>query len=174
MKWAWTILGGFIVLMVLGACGGEALEPTGCVELTGEGLEPIEECEDVTPPPPSPTVPPPACPPDDGSPEARGCQLFQNTPASVGLQPLWCYQCHQIEGVSEGLIGPKLTHIATDAATRKPPLSAEEYIRESIEDPEAFICDVDRCTPGLMTNAIVGGLGGDEVDALVAFLLTLK
>ena len=101
-----------------------------------------------------------------------GREVYLNVPANAGIQPLWCYQCHTIESVSDGVIGPDLTHIGTDAATRKPGMSAEEYIRESIIDPEAFVAaDVGRATPGLMTNAITEKLTDSQVDALVAFLL---
>ena len=82
-----------------------------------------------------------------------------------------------IEGVSEGLVGPDHTQVATWAADRKPGLSAEEYIREAIVDPEIFVSppeDVERSVAGLMTKDIVGGLTDKQVDALVAFLLTQK
>ncbi len=93
-------------------------------------------------------------------------------PANAGAQALWCSTCHQIEGVAAGLIGPDLTHIGTDAATRKAGMSAEDYIRESIKSPTAFVAEgVARATPGLMTDAIVEGLTADQIDALVAFLL---
>ena len=183
MKLAWTLAGLMVALMALAACGGDATPThTGCSELTGEGLVSIP-CPEVsdTPPDGSPVVTEPtvhtaptSCP-DDGSEVALGCQLFLNVPESAGAQALWCYQCHIVEGVSNGLVGPDLTHIATDAATRKPGLSNEEYIRESIVDPEGFIAQgVDRTLPGLMTKAIVGGLTDDEVDKLVAFLLTRR
>jgi hypothetical protein len=77
--------------------------------------------------------------------------------------------------VAAGLIGPDLTHIATDAATRKPGKSAADYIRESIKQPAVFVAQgVERATPGLMTDAIVKGLTDDQVNALVAFLLEQK
>ncbi|PKB78803.1 MAG: hypothetical protein BZY88_16520, partial [SAR202 cluster bacterium Io17-Chloro-G9] len=85
-----------------------------------------------------------------------------------------CAACHTIEGVSQGLVGPDLSHLGTDAATRNPDLSAEEYISESITDPEAFVADVPRAIPGIMTAAITSGLSDDEVKALVDFLLAQK
>ena len=114
------------------------------------------------------------CDPAKGPVEYGKC-LFLNVPDSVGPQSLWCSQCHQIEGISAGQIGPDQTHIGTDAATRKPGMSAEDYIRESIVDPEVFVAEgVDRATPGLMTSDITEGLTDEEVDALVAFLLTVE
>ena len=130
-----------------------------------------------TPTPPvgaTPTNTPPPAEPSPGDLVALGRDIYMNPPESVGPQALWCSTCHTIEGLSLGLIGPDQTRIGTDAAIRKPGLSSEEYIRESIRDPEAFICDVERCTPGLMTKAIVRGLTDGEVDALVAFLLEQK
>ena len=106
---------------------------------------------------------------------AMGQELFMVAPASVGPQALWCNTCHQIEGLAAGLIGPDLTRIATDAGTRIPGMSAEQYIRESITNPEEFIpTGVERATAGLMTEAITSGLTDDQVDALVAFLMTLE
>ena len=106
---------------------------------------------------------------------AMGQELFMVAPANVGPQALWCNTCHQIEGLAAGLIGPDLTRIATDAGTRIPGMSAEQYIRESITNPEEFIpTGVERATAGLMTEAITSGLTDEQVDALVAFLMTLE
>lgn len=85
-----------------------------------------------------------------------------------------CMTCHTIEGVpgAVGVIGPDLTHIATEAATRQPGVSARDYITESIVDPESFVAaDVERAVPGLMTTAIVANLTAADVEALVEFLM---
>ena len=106
---------------------------------------------------------------------AKGKELYLTPPPNVGQQPLWCYQCHMIDGISNGLVGPDHTQIGSWAATRKPGLSAEEYIRESIKNPEVFVTKgVERAIPGLMTETITEGLTDDQVDALVAFLLAQK
>ncbi len=125
----------------------------------------------------------PVSPPETGQAEtppngglvAMGQEIFMVAPPSVGPQALWCNTCHQIEGLAAGLIGPDLTHIATDAGTRRPGMSAEQYIRESIANPEVFIPEgIERATAGLMTDAITSGLTDEQVDALVAFLMTLE
>lgn len=88
-----------------------------------------------------------------------------------------CGTCHTIEGVERavGLLGPDLTHIATEAATRQAGVSARDYLVESIKSPESFIAEgVERATPGLMTAAITGGLTDADVEALVVFLLEQK
>ena len=86
-----------------------------------------------------------------------------------------CATCHTIEGVATGMLGPDLTHIGTDAETRKPGVSAEDYIRESIKDPEAFVAEgVERATAGLMLASVTANLTDGQVDALVEFLLEQK
>ena len=129
--------------------------------------------------PPAPTSEPVKTPPSNGSGDlvGKGRELYLAVPPNVAPQALWCYQCHFIEGIPEaaGLIGPDHTHIGSDATNRVPGMSSEGYLRESIVDPELRIAEgVDRATPGLMTKAIVEKLTDDQVDALVAFLLTLK
>lgn len=86
-----------------------------------------------------------------------------------------CAACHTVEGISAGVVGPDLTHMGTEAATRKPGMPAEDYIFESIRDPQAFVATgVDRAFPGIMTAAITSGLSDEEVQALVDFLLAQK
>ena len=86
-----------------------------------------------------------------------------------------CSSCHAIDGVSQGLVGPDLTQLGTEAAGRIPGMSAEDYIFESIRDPQAFVATgVERAIPGIMTAGITAGLSDDEVKALVDFLLAQK
>lgn len=152
-----TVLG--LSALLAASCGGAG----GSTPAPSQTFTPTPTND--SPNPPDPTTPPPP-----GDLAAQGKEIFLTGPAD---QPLWCFQCHQIEGVSEGLVGPDLTHVGTDGAARKPGMSAEDYIRESITDPEAFLCpsDVQRCTAGLMTTAVTAGLTDDQVDALVAFLM---
>ena len=86
-----------------------------------------------------------------------------------------CLACHTIEGISAGMVGPDLTHIGTDGATRKPGVSARDYIAESIRTPEAFVATgVPKAIPGVMTSALVASLSEEQVEALVEFLLAQK
>ena len=140
-----------LVLILITACGGAAPAPTA-----------------TTAPPPATTAPVATTAPTAGNGGASEGQAIFNGSGGCGA-------CHTIEGVSTGLLGPDLTHIGTDAATRKPDLSAEEYITESIRDPEAFVATgVERATPGIMIPALTASLGDAEVDALVEFLLAQK
>lgn len=122
--------------------------------------------------------------PDDGATESPGSSApVAPAPAVGGLaaqgQTVFtgtgiCMTCHTIDGVpgAVGIIGPDLTHIATDAATRQPGVSARDYITTSIVDPESFIAEgIERATPGLMTAAIVANLSDADVEALVEFLM---
>ena len=79
-----------------------------------------------------------------------------------------CPTCHTIQGMSNGTIGPELTHIATVGNSRKAGTTAEAYIKESIETPNAFVA------PGFTApSAMPGGQAqGKNLDDLVAFLLT--
>ena len=83
-----------------------------------------------------------------------------------------CAACHTIEGVSGGTVGPNLSHLGTDAASRQPGVSAQDHIFESIRDPEAFVNTGD--LRGVMTKPITSGLSDEEVKALVDFLLAQK
>lgn len=110
----------------------------------------------------APVAPAPAA----GGLAAQGQAVF----TGIGI----CMTCHTIDGVpgAVGIIGPDLTHIATDAATRQPGVSARDYITTSIVDPESFIAEgIERATPGLMTAAIVANLSDADVEALVEFLM---
>ena len=61
--------------------------------------------------------------------------------------------------------------LATRSAERVPGLSAEEYIRQSILDPRAFI--VDPFEP-IMPENLVSVVGEENFDDLIAFLMTLE
>jgi heme/copper-type cytochrome/quinol oxidase subunit 4/mono/diheme cytochrome c family protein len=84
-----------------------------------------------------------------------------------------CAACHTIEGTTaQGKLGPDLTHIGADGASRQDGVSARDYITESIKDPEAFVASgVERANPGLMTSAITASLSDSDVASLVEFLL---
>lgn len=82
-----------------------------------------------------------------------------------------CGACHTINGITVGVVGPDLTIIGTDASGRQSGVSAEDYLTESIRDPEAFVAEgVDRAIPGVMTKAITANLTDQQVEALVQFL----
>lgn len=93
----------------------------------------------------------------------QGRTLFNNPNAG-------CFLCHTIEGRG-GKRGPDLTRAGEQAATRRPGLSAEEYIRESIVDPRAFLAED---FPPIMPPDFATRLTEEEINDLVAYLRSLK
>ena len=81
-----------------------------------------------------------------------------------------CAVCHSIEPGVE-LVGPSLFRAAVTAETRAPGMSAEEYLRQSIIDPGAYV--VEGYPAGQMPGNLGEKLTGEETDDLVEFLLTL-
>lgn len=99
--------------------------------------------------------------------ELDGEELFTET---VLEGRAGCVTCHSLsEGVA--LVGPSLYAIGTTAGTRVPGLSAEEYLRQSIVEPDAYV--VDGYSDGVMP-AWGEVLSDAQVDALVEYMLTLR
>lgn len=91
---------------------------------------------------------------------SRGAQLFTAN---------GCGACHMVGGQG-GNIGPSLNTIGTVAATRVPGKSAEEYIAESIVNPNAFL--VPGYQAGLMPS--FAQLPQADIDELVKYLMEQK
>ncbi len=100
---------------------------------------------------------------ETASAEQRGRAVFNSPNAG-------CFLCHTIAGVG-GKRGPDLTRVGERAATRRPGLSAEGYIRESIADPRAFLAED---FPPIMPPDLGTRLTEDEIEDLVAYLRSLK
>jgi cytochrome c551/c552 len=81
-----------------------------------------------------------------------------------------CVTCHRMAGISQGVGAPDLTSIETAAASRRPGLSAEAYIRESLLTPAAFIAPGWSAMSGNLAMPDLG-LSDAEIEALTAFLL---
>ncbi|MEA1903606.1 MAG: hydrogenase iron-sulfur subunit [Actinomycetota bacterium] len=82
-----------------------------------------------------------------------------------------CTICHSVTpGIV--LVGPNLSAIGADAGTRVEGLSAEEYLRQSIIDPDAYV--VEGFPAGQMLDNFEEKLSSDEIDALIAYLMTLQ
>jgi cytochrome c oxidase subunit IV len=99
-----------------------------------------------------------------GDPE-RGKAVF----AGVGT----CKACHAVSSVSgaNAETGPKLDGLASRAGSRKPGMTAEAYIRESIEQPLAYV--VKGYDP-VMPPDVRQKMDDQEYEDLVSWLLTLK
>jgi mono/diheme cytochrome c family protein len=83
-----------------------------------------------------------------------------------------CGACHIITGISEGVVGPNQTNIGAVAETRVAGQSAEDYIRESILAPNAYV--VEGFTEGIMPQNYADLMTEVEIIDLVAFLLDQK
>jgi len=72
----------------------------------------------------------------------------------------------------ERIIGPSFYGIADRAGERIPGLTAEEYLRQSIIDPNAFV--VSGYPEGQMIQNFGTILTEDQINDLIAFLLTME
>jgi nitric oxide reductase subunit C len=81
-----------------------------------------------------------------------------------------CTVCHSVEP-GEVRVGPSLAGLAARARERVAGMSAEDYIRQSILDPDAYV--VVDFRPGQMLDEYDETLTAEELEGLVAYLLTL-
>ncbi|CUS02309.2 Cytochrome c class I [Candidatus Promineifilum breve] len=99
---------------------------------------------------------------------ANGEALF--TQPIIGAAP-GCITCHSLEP-DVVIVGPSQAGLATRAETRVPGKSAEEYIRESIMTPDAYV--VEGFTAGLMYQNYATDLTQEQIDDIVAYTLSLR
>ncbi len=98
-----------------------------------------------------------------------------------------CIACHTIKGVATGSVGPNLSKIGSDAAaiiasdaykkSRGKATTPEEFIRESIVDPDAYIstnCPTGPCAAGVMTQNYGQMISPADLQSLVTYLAALK
>jgi cytochrome c551/c552 len=83
------------------------------------------------------------------------------------FQAKGCIGCHQRGDLGQQQVGPDLTDLVSRADTRVEGLNAEDYVRQSVREPQAFI------VPGYEANVLMPTLplSDTELDALVEFLL---
>lgn len=115
--------------------------------------------------------------------EERGKEVFLSP--TVG-----CFACHTIEalGVRGGQRGPDLSDVGKQAESRKPGVSAEDYLRESIINPWACFtplpgsglvecqptADPAKTYPQMMPPGFGDRLSSEQLNDLIAFLKSLK
>ena len=79
-----------------------------------------------------------------------------------------CASCHVGPGTASATgLGPSLADAASWAGDRRPGLSAEEYLAESIRQPDVFISPARNSDTSMPSLDVTD----EEVDQLVAFLL---
>jgi mono/diheme cytochrome c family protein len=111
----------------------------------------LSACSGGSPAAPTPVLDPLA---------ARGRQVFNQN----------CAACHAL-GPDTIIVGPSLAGVAGRAASRVPGSDAQHYLETSILKPDAHIVEG---FSDVMPKDFGKKLTGEELDALVAFLLTLK
>ncbi len=104
----------------------------------------------------------------------NGQKLFNSGKGSAPA----CSGCHSIKP-NERLVGPSLAGIGTQAANivkdpnyKGQAKDAPGYIRESIVNPNAYV--VSGYQPNVMYQNYGKDLSSQEIDDLVAYLMTLK
>jgi cytochrome c oxidase subunit II len=101
--------------------------------------------------------PPPA--PAEGSAAAEGLTVFNGR---------GCAGCHRIEGVSEGDIGPNLTHFASRGTF------AGSIFENTPDDLRTWLRDPQGAKPGNLMQIPGAPLTSDEITKLIAYLETLN
>lgn len=84
-----------------------------------------------------------------------------------GASQVPCAVCHTLDGTT--LVGPSLQGISQRAGTRISGLSAEEYLRQSIVDPSAYLVEG---FDDLMNKDYGEKLSEEDINNLIAFLMT--
>ncbi len=103
---------------------------------------------------------------------ARGEKLY-SSPTLGKNSAEGCTSCHNNdESQGDDDKAPYTAGTATRAETRVPGLSAEEYIRESITTPNAYVVESYKADD--MYQKWAEDLSEQEFADLVAYLLTLK
>ncbi len=101
---------------------------------------------------------------------ARGEELYKTTTIGSASAP-GCITCHSLdEGVQ--LVGPSHYQMGARAASVVPGMSAEDYLRQSIVEPDAHV--TEGFAPGVMYQNYANDLSEQEISDLVAFLMSLQ
>lgn len=101
---------------------------------------------------------------------ARGEELYKQVTIGSASAP-GCVTCHSLEP-DVVLVGPSHAGLANRAGEYQEGKSAEEYLRESIVDPDAHL--VEGYAAGLMYMNYENDLSGRDINDIVAYLMTLE
>ena len=101
---------------------------------------------------------------------ANGEKLYNQATIGSANAP-GCITCHSLEaGVV--LVGPSHNGLGTRAATAVDGMTAEEYLTQSIKEPDAHI--TEGFTAGVMYQNYAQDIPNSQINDIVAFLLTQK
>lgn len=129
--------------------------------------------------------------PKVAAPKPSGESAVEKRGKEVFLSPQFgCFACHTIEalGIRGGQRGPDLSVAGKEAEVRKPGVSAEDYLRESIVDPWACFtplpasgliecqaaADPAKTYPQLMPPGAKERMSKEQLDDLIAFMKSLR
>jgi nitric oxide reductase subunit C len=99
---------------------------------------------------------------------SKGEELYKQKVIGSSGTP-GCITCHSLEeGVT--VVGP--SHAGIAARVEESGLQVEDYLRTSIVDPNAVIAE--GFSEGVMYQNYATDLTSEQIDDLVAFLMTLK
>ncbi|MDD2922410.1 MAG: hypothetical protein PHQ36_08995, partial [Anaerolineales bacterium] len=117
-----------------------------------------------------------------GASQPAGTKSYTEAETTAALEKGACGTCHIIPGIpnAAGVIAPDLSninmmaqdHIKSGSYTGKAK-SADEYIRESILDPNIFVapeCPNAPCAANVMPATLKDLLSADETSAIVSYL----
>jgi cytochrome c2 len=99
---------------------------------------------------------------------AAGKELFHQT--TIDSAP-GCTTCHSTQP-DKIIVGPSLAGIANRAGARVSGQTAEDYLHNSILDPNQYV--VDGFSPGLMYQNYKDVLTDEQINDLIAYLSTLN
>lgn len=132
---------------------------------------------------PAPTQPPAAAAPA-AEPTKVPPEVIEK--GKVVFNQYGCQACHAIQGFANGMVGPALDNLYNDAKkiiaseeykkSEGKATTAEEYIRESILNPNAFVvaqCPTGPCPKGVMIQNFKDQISEPELEALIGYLMTL-
>ena len=101
---------------------------------------------------------------------ARGESLYKKTAIGAASAP-GCITCHALdEGLT--LVGPSHAGIGAAADSRIAGMSAEEFIKQSIIEPDVEV--TEGFSPGVMYQNYGSELSEQEIADLVAYLASLR
>jgi cytochrome c553 len=100
----------------------------------------------------------------------RGQALYEQTILGPNAAP-GCVACHSREA-GKTLVGPSHAGIATIAESAVSGMTAEDFLKESITNPNAHV--TEGFVPGVMYQNYGKDLSEQEINDIVAYLLSLK
>jgi len=103
---------------------------------------------------------------------ATGQKLFSGEISIAGGSVPTCAECHAVTPDAESLIGPGLSNIGNRAASTVEGMTAAEYLRTSIVDPDAYLAGGFQ--EGIHYRGYREVLTAQQLSDLIAYMLTLK